>query len=208
MNLQRHDLVWFHPDSAYPVELNNWLQENLPCVVTRQSQLHHPKINVALSLSADKSQFSRRSYLLDPQQIIQHRRALPLLRLGELISHPRLESLICQLEQLGLEPCLFGSTSWQILTGRNYLHVGSDIDILLQISSLEQLAELTPLLVELEQITQRRVDAELVFAHKYALAWREWLLPCEQLLVKTYFAQELLSRDVLRAMLLKSCCVL
>ena len=204
MNLQRHDLVWFKPDANYPVELNTWLQENLPCVVTRQNQ-QHSKINVALSLSADKSPFSRRSYLLDPQQIIQHSRALPLLRLGELISHPRLAVVIDQLEQLRVEPRLFGSASWQILTGCNYLHVGSDIDILLQISSLAQLTELTPLLVELEQIIQRRVDAELVFAHKYALAWREWLLPCEQLLVKTYFAQELLAREVLRAMLLKSC---
>ena len=135
MKFQRHDLVWFQPSVDHSPELNKWLENGLPCVVTRQNQLNQPLLSVALSLSADKSLFSRQSFLIDPSVIYQHSRALPIMRLTEIISHSQLPNLIQALDNLGVEPRIFGSYSWQILTGRDYVKAGSDIDVVVQINS-------------------------------------------------------------------------
>lgn len=202
MKFQRHDLVWFQPAADYSPELNKWLENCLPCVVTRQNQLNQPLLSVALSLSADKSLFSRQSFLIEPSVIYQHSRALPIMRLTEIISHPQLPNLIQALDNLGVEPRLFGSYSWQILTGRDYVQAGSDIDVVVQINSLQQLTQLSVVLIKLEQIIARRIDVELVFAECYTVAWREWQSSAQQLLVKTYYSQELLSRENLLDMIL------
>lgn len=82
---------------------------------------------------------------------------------------------LCErLARLGLPAQVYGSCGWQHLTGMNYLHAGSDIDLLIEVSTAAQADQVAALLLAAEA-GPVRLDGELVFEDGASVAWREWL---------------------------------
>lgn len=237
MNFARHDLVWFLPDINYPPDLNEWLSQGLPCVVTRQAVTDpiNPaplletenmpaveRLNIAWCRDKQKSILSRRSHQIAKDVIIRHTRPLPLNSLLTLFinnlssftispnqqtqtsgAFAAIQQAISALEALALDPRLYGSFSWQLLTKQEYVTTHSDLDLVLTISNLPQLDSLHPLLLNLEAKLLRRLDGELIFPAGQAVAWREWFSASDRVLAKSLVSVELITRNILSDTLVK-----
>jgi phosphoribosyl-dephospho-CoA transferase len=82
---------------------------------------------------------------------------------------------LCErLAQLGLLAQVYGSYGWQQLTGMNYVHAGSDIDLLIGVSTAAQ-ADQVGALLRAAELGPVRLDGELAFEDGASVAWREWL---------------------------------
>ena len=69
---------------------------------------------------------------------------------------------------------VFGSAAWQTQTGLVYLHDQSDIDLLVEPASIDELETAIALFERFERRTPIRLDGEIVFPGGDAVAWREW----------------------------------
>jgi phosphoribosyl-dephospho-CoA transferase len=69
---------------------------------------------------------------------------------------------------------VFGSAAWQTQTGLVYLHAQSDIDLLVEPASMDELDTAIGLFERFERRTPIRLDGEIVFPGRDAVAWREW----------------------------------
>lgn len=195
MNYQRHDLVWLEPTGDYPDALRYWLTNGYPCVIPRQDVAAGLQLKVAWSLPRDKSAAGRLAVMIDARRVIRHQPPLPLAILDQLgIAAAALSS---EFQQLGIGVGVFGSFAWHYLTGNEYIHQGSDIDLLLVIKTARQLQRLPDLLQSLAEISQRRIDGEICFPNGQAVAWREWFSTSEELLVKSIDSIEIIGRDKL-----------
>jgi phosphoribosyl-dephospho-CoA transferase len=97
-----------------------------------------------------------------------------LLRLGELIGSP---------------PRVFGAVLWQHLTGLNYLHARSDLDLLWEVPDPLTAEALLPVIRRLEEMAPMRLDGEVLLPGGAGVNWRELLDAIElrggDVLVKT-----------------------
>ena len=83
--------------------------------------------------------------------------------------------LLCErLTRLGVPARVYGSYGWQQITGMNYVHADSDIDLLIEVSTVAQADQVAALLLAAES-GQVRLDGELAFEDGASVAWREWL---------------------------------
>lgn len=99
----------------------------------------------------------------------------------------------------GLSLRLFGSHAWQALTGLAYVTPTSDLDLLLDISTL---AEWEALLARgLALPAQPRIDLEIVFRGDASFNWREYLSPAADILIKSNRTVWLQRKDDLPALL-------
>jgi phosphoribosyl-dephospho-CoA transferase len=94
-----------------------------------------------------------------------------------------------QLEALGVAtgtaPGVCGSLLWQHLTGLEYLHDASDIDVLWRVMSLAQARAISVALPGIERRAGIRVDGEILSARGWGFHWRELVTQAPELLVKT-----------------------
>jgi phosphoribosyl-dephospho-CoA transferase len=83
---------------------------------------------------------------------------------------------------------VYGSYGWQQLTGMDYVHAKSDIDLLVEVRTVAQADQASALLCTANDAGPLRIDGELAFESGAAVAWREWLRfrsgQTEQILVK------------------------
>jgi phosphoribosyl-dephospho-CoA transferase len=77
-------------------------------------------------------------------------------------------------ERSGIALRVYGSVSWQALTGSAYLTATSDVDVLWQPQSETQLAAGVALLEDWETCSGLMADGEIQFGNDAAVAWREW----------------------------------
>lgn len=198
MNFQRHDLVWLDSKFNYNPELNDWVMQKFPSVVTRQTNPTPNYLNIAWCNGMDKK-VSRHSCLIPIQSIISHSAPLPLINIAQyfVAETTSLIKTIRKLEQLNFKPCIYGSFSWQILTQKNYTHDNSDLDILLHVSTHKQLGHILTLLDDLAMISGRRVDGELIFPDGCAVAWREWFSDSDKVLCKGFSEVSFTHRNAL-----------
>ncbi len=198
MNFQRHDLVWLDSKFNYSPELNGWVMQKLPCVVTRQTNPTPDYLNIAWCNGMDKK-VSRHSCLIPIKSIVSHTTPLPLINIAQyfVAETTSLIKTIRKLEQLNFKPCIYGSFSWQILTQKNYIHDNSDLDVLLHVATHNQLGYILTLLDNLAMISGRRVDGELIFPDDCAVAWREWFSDSDKVLCKAFSEVKFVHRKVL-----------
>jgi len=133
----------------------------------------------------------------------------PLL-LGDAIAHvpaawqPALAELHGAAINIGIELRVFGSLAWQALSGIQYLTPRSDIDLLWQPRSHEQLQQGIALLARWEQDHGLRADGEVLFGGD-AVSWREWATlksgGDRRVLVKRISSAELVGADELLELL-------
>jgi phosphoribosyl-dephospho-CoA transferase len=199
--LRRHRLVWLDeyawhrvlatassPADPLPVPgsqtldcLSHWAQQRWPLVVTRQADAADasaPDGVLALGLSAP-ARWGRHTIGVSAslRGVMRHG-AFP--RAVELLSHlpataqAGWERLCERLDRLEVVACVYGSHGWQQLTGMDYVHARSDIDLLVEVRSAAQADQAAALLLAADA-GPLRIDGELAFEDGAAVAWREWL---------------------------------
>ena len=159
--------------------LTLWVDEGLPLVVTRQrTPRETPSAPVWLGLSAP-DRWSRRLLALQvPPAAIGWFSEFPQLVdvIDELprAAHRQLRELASALRQLGVRARVYGSVGWQRLTGLEYLHERSDLDLWLAIADAQQ-ADAVAACLQRCTPGRLRIDGELLFDDGSAVAWREWM---------------------------------
>ena len=189
--LRRHRLLWIAPahhaavgaqipDTSLRDTIANWLAAGWPVIVCQQ--LHArvgPLAQVAVGMPLPLAQGKRRVALAVAPEWIARALAPPLLRdviprLPEFRQAGLLE-LIQRADAIDLALHAYGSIAWEALTGRTYLTSESDVDLLWQPSTREQLAASIAMLGAWEMESGVRVDGEILFGDDDAVAWREWM---------------------------------
>ncbi|MEH3087570.1 MAG: malonate decarboxylase holo-[acyl-carrier-protein] synthase [Xylophilus ampelinus] len=90
-------------------------------------------------------------------------------------ARPDWERLGAELRALGVDAGVYGSHGWQALTGEDYLHPGSDLDLLLPVPDADRADRVAALLDAAPQGgALPRLDGELALPGGAAVAWREW----------------------------------
>lgn len=220
--LGRHTLVWLRPEchAAVAAQVGDdemrqyaetWLAADRPLVVARQPCGEAPSGTAATIATG----------LALPPALGKHRIALnvamsdiarytPPLRLADALAHAPAEwqSALAGLDaaamDIGIELRVFGSLAWQALSGIRYLTPRSDIDLLWQPHSNEQLQQGIALLARWEQDRGLRADGEVLFGGD-AVSWREWATlksgGDQRVLVKRISNAELVAADELLELL-------
>jgi phosphoribosyl-dephospho-CoA transferase len=179
--LQRNQLVWLQKGAwkriltapwdaqAFSI-LQHWAQADLPLVVARQrADVVQDRICVGLPAPA---KWERRRLALDVAGADVSKIGLFPLLAGVM---PIASSLPAVFKRFPVR--VYGSYAWQSMTGMDYVHAASDLDVLLQAKSMPQAIELATALKA--WVAPCRVDGELVFPSGHAVAWRELLLAHE-----------------------------
>jgi triphosphoribosyl-dephospho-CoA synthase len=81
-------------------------------------------------------------------------------------------------------PEVFGSLGWQHLTGLNYLHEDSDIDLRFKVKNSMELKILATVLRQFPQLCITLCDIELELWNGMAFSWREFMNESPQLMMK------------------------
>lgn len=180
---QRHDLVWLDPCADVEAfvfaagnepAVRNWVEQGWPFVVARQPAqaddrrlflgftLPPPATRRRVALSAPVEQIVRRSGPLRLDEAVPH---LP-------VCHDTPPLLLSLSDAAGALPCLYGSASWQVLTGRSYLTATSDLDVLFICDETTDILTLIHGLTGFLDLTPR-LDGEIFAPTGWAAAWRE-----------------------------------
>ncbi|MEZ5637224.1 MAG: malonate decarboxylase holo-[acyl-carrier-protein] synthase [Burkholderiaceae bacterium] len=161
--------------------LAHWAAHGLPLVVTRQAGAPDPSVpgdSLALGLPAPL-RWGRRRIALQ----VRHRDVagvqpfFPALQaVAELlapVSAARCRQLHAGLAGHGLVAQVYGSHGWQWLTGLDYLHADSDLDLLVHVPDADG-ADAAAAMLAGSDIDHPRIDGELLLPDGSATAWREW----------------------------------
>jgi phosphoribosyl-dephospho-CoA transferase len=212
---RRHDLVWLDPDtdlaecvaSAEHIEAaGNWIQQNWPLVVARQSDaaaLQAGQMQLGFTLPSAPAR-SRIALRVPQAAIISYSR--PLLLKDAIAYAPQswrapmsVVAEICAANAVVAR--VYGSLSTQAFTQKNYLDAASDMDVLFECSKDTQLHKL---FAELQTLAGKspRLDGEISATNGWAVAWRELAAalqaqPPVKLLAKSYSETRLLSVEQL-----------
>lgn len=154
--------------------LSFWAAERLPLVVTQQPA-RLPDGHIALGLSAPLRWNRRRLAMQVPMSGILFFDEFPKAAAITALLPLSLRGAWSVLSST-LTARVYGSYGWQRLTGLDYLHADSDLDLCV---SVDDAAAADLAAAALSQATQAaftrpRLDGELVFPDGRAVAWREW----------------------------------
>lgn len=205
--MRRHDLVWLAPQAPWQVltpgadaRLRAWAEARLPFVVARRDPVtdgDQLRLGVPLPLAERRQRLSLRV-----ERIHVQRTAPPplLAEVAEALSAPwrdALRPLLADLLEPTRPPRVFGSFAWQSLTGLPYLHAGSDLDLLWEITDHAHAAASTERMRRWEREHGLRIDGELRLPAGRSVSWREYTGDAARLLVKSDDACWLSTRDAL-----------
>ena len=187
--LPRHNLVWPTPpgwDSVQqgvalqPLQVRDavarWRAADWPLVVRRaEPEQAAGLLAVGMPLPPDASGHKTRiATLIDADAVRRHDLPPTLSKVMHAVP-PRWRTacLALHLEWLDVLPPLrvYGSLAWQAITGMAYLREGSDIDLLFQPATREELEQGAAILHGHAALP---LDGEVVFPGDSAVAWREW----------------------------------
>lgn len=181
----RHQLVWPHAaawqgalraeaDAAACECMALWAGNSWPLVVTRQ---HAPSV-LSLGLPAPLA-FGRRRVAIDiPHDGVARQGEFPAAHTVADSLDPALgdtwASTCRRLSALGCEARVYGGHGWQGLTGLQYVHAASDIDLALPVQDAAMADAVCSALAAAPPALPR-LDGELLFPDGAGIAWREWL---------------------------------
>ncbi|MEW5709856.1 MAG: malonate decarboxylase holo-[acyl-carrier-protein] synthase [Pseudomonadota bacterium] len=213
--IPRHHLAWVDPGitpadllpglEAAPVEaVLDWIALGRPAIARRSGPCDAPG-GVPLGVPLPPRRGKRRIAFSVPAQRIAAVRA-PLLLEEAIASLPPawrgpLAHLDAGLHLLGLTARVYGSASWQHLTGEPYVTPDSDVDLLLEPGERKVLDGALALLSRWEREAGLRADGEVVLPGGAAVAWRELALGRGMLLLKHRRWLELWPRSRVLALL-------
>lgn len=220
--MRRHDLVYLHPAAPFETACaeagdpcwqaaRDWIGRGLPLVVARQpADGGHVLLGLSLPLAQQRKrlaiQVDRRA-LLDFRGPLSIARCCPRLPPAEAAVLRRLaaEAVACS-ARLGV----FGSLAWETLSGQDYRHAASDIDLICDVESVAQLDTMLAALARAASQLACRLDGEIRFPDGNAVAWREVAAqrnnPAASVLAKGPHDVSLLPWQNLLATLDEACC--
>jgi phosphoribosyl-dephospho-CoA transferase len=186
--LRRHQLAYLtaagwrkvldHPwRKEAAVQLAFWAERNLPLVVTRQSATCEDG-EIALGWPAPLACGRMRMALQVEASCVAWLDEFPRARaVASLLprgTRTLIQSLVDALGDLGVHPRVYGSYGWQLVTGLDYVHAGSDLDLWLSVGSQDCADEAVKLLQAAGAPRGLRIDGELMFPGGAGVAWREY----------------------------------
>lgn len=182
-SLIRNDLVWIDALAWQQIEardwdvqareiLAHWRSCSLPFVVCRQ-RVDVSDHEICLGLPAPSLWGRRRLALQVLPDDVKELGSFPTLMQVAQANHwgPAADTLKSALLHCGTDTRVYGSHGWQFLTGLNYLHDESDIDLTIQVRDFETACKVVQQLAATQ--LPRRLDGEIVFVGGQAVAWRE-----------------------------------
>lgn len=202
--MRRHDLATIRPGAPVQIQCNemvqdaeaivqDWISGGLPLVIARQSSCQSGKtVQIAMGLTLPPKEGSLRiGCLLHSDDILQVCPPTPLLACISSLPLKLVMPLLAlaqDLQSIGIEALVYGSLAWQTISGLEYLHAESDIDLLSEVDTPEQLHDLIAMLKKNSAPLNNRLDGEIRFPDGSAVAWIELANafdhPTAELLVK------------------------
>lgn len=198
--MRRHDLAYVRPgarvrfhcgitDDSLSARVMDWIVRGRPLVVARQPA-GGDALLLGLTLPASEGR-QRIGCLVPPADVLRVCQPLGigdcLARLRDEVAAP-LAVLEGRLRENGIRVGVYGSLAWETLSGQTYRHAGSDVDLICDIDSAEQMAECLAALAEVAGRLPCGLDGEIRFPDGCAVAWRELAAalgkPGAQVLVK------------------------
>ncbi len=223
----RHDLLLIAPedwpeiqatrtadlelDHLQRAELDGWSRAHRPVVVRRSGGCERAEaIHVGVPLPPFLGK-RRVGLTLAPTTRWSIRAPVTLV---EACSHapaawaPTIDALLALGDSTGVQPRVYGALLWQTLTGLEYLHAGSDLDLLWPISDPGTVPVLVAALGRIDAAGHVRIDGELL-TPMGGINWRELADPATSddgaVLVKSLDTARLVSRhDLFRGV--APCC--
>jgi phosphoribosyl-dephospho-CoA transferase len=183
----RHHLIWLDDAGWAQVQaaasdvrqrqaMQRWQHQRWPLVLRRADpDAAADELCAGLALPPAPDGDKLRIAVRVPQAHVL--RSRPPLTLAEVLASPSSlppawHAPLQALQQTTLPLRVFGSVSWQVLTGLPYLRAGSDIDLLWQPADRSRLAQGIALLQQ--HAGALPLDGEIVFADGDAVSWKEW----------------------------------
>lgn len=202
-SLRRHTLVWLSPEAAHAVSpaqaarVRAWFAQGFPAIVARRPA-GTPADPLHLGVPLPPAEAKQRLAVRVREADIARSAALPMLE-GVIASapvawRPALVALAQQAHAGGFAPRVFGAFAWQALTGLDYVHDGSDLDLLWEIETAAQAEAIVAMLFDWETRHGHRADGELRLPDGRAVNWREYAAGASRVLVKTEDDARLASR--------------
>jgi phosphoribosyl-dephospho-CoA transferase len=187
----RHSLVWLsaHADwradvPAHDSRLTSWFACGWPAVVARHAA-DDPDPRIRLGVPLPPAEGKQRLALRVPLHDIV--RQAPPLALSHVAAHAGVPAdwqvPIQALDRLA-PAHVFGAFAWQLLTGLDYVHARSDIDVLWSVQTAHAADALVAKLQVWERRFDRRLDGELCLPEGGAVNWREYAGCAREVLVK------------------------
>lgn len=185
--LHRHQIAWLtragwdrirsRPwDAVAGACLAHWAAHRLPLVVTRRPPSDADTI--ALGLSAPGCWERRRIALAVPRREVLYFDEFPcaerVLSLLPDTARADWRRLCADLQATGTFARVYGSYGWTHFSGLDHVRAGSDIDVWIAVSDADQADAVAKVLASFAG-AHPRLDGELVFDGRTAVAWREWL---------------------------------
>jgi phosphoribosyl-dephospho-CoA transferase len=173
----------------------NWVDRGWP-LVGRRPLAGEPD-GAPLGLPLPPLSGKKRLSFLMPRDAVVATMRPPGLRSAIRVAPRCWRSTLLRLCQLASEEAaeigVFGSLSWRLITGLDYLTDRSDLDFILHIHRDTRLRPLTEELARIEADAPMRLDGELVRGDGAAINWREVHAGARELLVKSSAGVALLS---------------
>lgn len=202
--LARHTLVWLSAQADWRADvaaqdprLAQWFAQGWPAVVARRAADDaDPRLRLGVPLPPVEGK--QRLALRVPMDDVV--KVQPPVSLQAVLAHPLAGAAAewsLPLQALhAISPArVFGAFAWQMLTGLDYVHARSDIDLLWQIKDRDAADHLVARLRAWEGTFARRVDGELCLPDGGAANWREYAGDARQVLVKRVDGALLAQRD-------------
>jgi len=187
--LHRHQLAWLTAagwarvrhrewDAVAGECLDHWAEHRLPLVVTRQPACIAGSDAIAMGLPAPGRWERRRIALGIPRADVlyfdEFPRAEQVVKLLPEAARADWRQLAAGVAACGAVARVHGSYGWRFISGLDHVRPGSDIDVWIAVSGVDQADAVTRQLQAFPCV-RPRLDGELVFDGGNAVAWREWL---------------------------------
>ncbi|GFK92975.1 Phosphoribosyl-dephospho-CoA transferase [Fundidesulfovibrio magnetotacticus] len=181
-----------------PERIGRWIGAGLPLVVRRPCRTPDGLLCCGLALPPGEGGLrlpyavhARAVLALDPPPLLRQ-----CLEAAPAPWRSGLARLLQVLEDAGLAPRVFGSLAWAGLTGLDFLHAGSDVDLLVAVDRREALDALGRALAD-PGGDAPPVEAEVLLPDGGSFQWAEYARNTPKVLVKSDAVVHLASRNSL-----------
>jgi phosphoribosyl-dephospho-CoA transferase len=157
--------------------LRAWAQRGLPLVVPRQPD-ERGDGNIVLAWAAPTAAGRQRIAMEVPLRSVAYFHEFPLARDAAALlprtARPAARTLLERLHGLTIQPRVYGSYGWQLLSGESYVRDGSDFDVWMAVENHTQASAAALALAGADTLGGVRLDGELLFPDGAGVAWREY----------------------------------
>lgn len=198
--LRRHALVWLSQSPQPGLEqdaqaVDRWQAEGRPFVVCRQRG-NPDGLSLGFCTTSPGARPRRIAVQAGPDQILHVSRPPALADLAA--AKPEMFAPL-SMAALGarFDVRVFGSWMWQLLTGDPHAGAASDLDVLVEVSTMAEADRAAAWLQQQAAGCPFKLDGELSFPELGEIHWREYLSGEPSLLLKSLHDVRLIRREEL-----------